>query len=495
LQKIDTKKFQGFLEQWNNIQGFSTPFIHLKMADWLQNCYETGETRLLLMAFRACGKSTMIGLFSAWLLRERVGFRILVLAAEHSLATKMVRNIRKIIERHPQTQNLLPSKKDQWASDRFTVHRSQELRDPSVLAAGITGNITGSRADFIIYDDVEVPNTSNTSNKREALRERLQESNFILSPGWTQLYVGTPHSYFSIYAAKVRKETNEKEIFLADYKRYEQPLLNDKKQSVWPELFPQETVDTIKKQSGPNKFVAQMMLKPINVTISRLNAELLQYYKTDITYLEAQQRIYLSLDKEKLVSCSAWWDPAFGHGANGDSSVLAIVFTDEKGQYYLHHLSYIRVNPQKGEDEATLQCRNVGYLAGKFFLPSVNVETNGIGKFLPAILKREIADLNIPCAVIDCVTKKPKSERILEAFDAVMAAQALYVHDSVKDTPFLLEMADGQPRKKNMKDDGLDAVAGALLSEPVRIQRSVITTKRKWLNGSHSFSAHTDFTV
>ncbi|MEM7618415.1 MAG: hypothetical protein AAF244_03420, partial [Pseudomonadota bacterium] len=150
---------------------------------------------------------------------------------------------------------------------------------------------------------------------------------------------------------------------------------------------------------------------------------------------------------------------------------------------------------KEGEDEATLQCRAVSQLMKKYHVPSICVETNGLGKFLPAILRREISALNIPCSVVEKNTTQPKSERIIEAFDAVMAARALYAHDRIKDTPFILEMTEWQPNKKYMQDDGLDATAGALLSEPIRIQRSVVTNQRRWLSGSQTFSAETDFKV
>ena len=157
-----TYSFALFLNLWNEEQGYKTPAVHYKIADWLETSWRHGDTRLLMMAFRACGKSTLIGLFAAWLLWRDQDLRILVLAADSTLSGKMVRSIRKIIEKHPLTKSLRPYRADQWASDRFTIKRERELRDPSVLAAGVTTNITGCRADVIIYDDVEVPNTSDT---------------------------------------------------------------------------------------------------------------------------------------------------------------------------------------------------------------------------------------------------------------------------------------------------------------------------------------------
>ena len=93
-----------------------------------------------------------------------------------------------------------PSGLSSGPSDQFTVRRRLTRRDPSLLARGIGANITGSRADVVICDDVEVPNTCATALRREELRSRLHEISYVLVPGGLQLYVGTPHSYDSIYA-------------------------------------------------------------------------------------------------------------------------------------------------------------------------------------------------------------------------------------------------------------------------------------------------------
>jgi len=173
---ITQADFRLFVVLWNQMQNLSTPDIHLDICSWLEQRWQQGDKELLLMAFRSAGKSTLVGLFAAWLLYRQPDLRILVLAAEGTLAKKMVRNVKRIIERHPLTPNLKPERADQWASDRFTVKRMMELRDPSMLARGMTSNITGSRADIIICDDVEVPSTCDSAEKREGLREKLARS-------------------------------------------------------------------------------------------------------------------------------------------------------------------------------------------------------------------------------------------------------------------------------------------------------------------------------
>ena len=159
-----TTDFIEFTWVWNQIQGLSTPAHHRRIARWLDQRVVAGDRRLLLMAFRGSGKSTMVGLFCAWWLHREPDARILVLAADQALAGKMVNQVRRIIERHPLCEQLLPDGEDAWAADRFTVSRSAVLRDPSMLAQGLTGNITGARAEMIICDDVEVAGNCDTAS-------------------------------------------------------------------------------------------------------------------------------------------------------------------------------------------------------------------------------------------------------------------------------------------------------------------------------------------
>lgn len=313
------------LTLWNRGQGLSTPDIHYDIAHWLEQCWKNDQRYMLLMAFRSCGKSTIVGLFCAWLFFTAPNLRILVLAADLNLARKMVRNVKKIIERHMLTQHLLPEKKEQWASDSFMIKRDLERRDPSMQAKGITANITGSRADIVICDDVEVPKTCDTTEKRQNLRERLLEIEYILVQGGTRLYVGTPHNYYSIYADTPRREIGEDVTFLHDYNRKLCPILDETGASAWPERYSLEEIERMKIHTGPNKFESQMMLKPVALNEGRLNPEDLNIYDDEIDYKEVAGRPQLWLGGRQLTSCSAFWDPAFASAqGRGDSSVLAL---------------------------------------------------------------------------------------------------------------------------------------------------------------------------
>ncbi len=473
---LRTKKqahFGVFLAMWNRREGLSTPKVHFKIARFLERQFQQHARCMLLMAFRACGKSTLMALFCAWVLYLDPNLRILVISADHALARKMVRNVKRIIEKHPMTRHLTPQNHDdaEWAGDRFTVARERELRDPSMLARGISANLTGMRADIIICDDVEVPRTCDTAQKRQELREKLDELNYILTPDGTQIYIGTPHCHHTIYADAPRREFAEEDPFLGDHARLVVPIVDEQGRSAWPERFSTNRIAEIKKSAGPIKFKSQMMCEPVQIGGGYLRPERLQIYHDDLHVIGSNGKPLVTIGERKIVSVSAWWDPSFGID-RGDRSILAVVYRDGGNAFLLHHLAQITVDQGNEIDEAAQQCRAVVDCVRQFMLPIVTLEINGIGRFLPGILRRELTRAGLLCAVNEVASNIPKDRRILESFDAVMAARALHVHHSVLKTPLLMEMEDWQPNQGASHDDCLDAVAGALSTEPVRIRRN-----------------------
>lgn len=494
--------FDEFVWIWNRSQGFTTPSLHLRMAKWLGKGGGQDSRELLLLAFRNSGKSTIVGLFCAWKLLRDPNTRILVIAGDFEIAKKMVRNVKQVVERHPATRGLKPVKSDQWAADQFAVRRSASLRDPSVLAKGISSNLTGLRADVIICDDVEVPNTCDTPGKRKALRERLSEVDYILVPGGLKLFVGTPHTQDSIYRREATSTSVPKETFLDGYQRLELPLLDAQGQSRWPERFPLSVIEKLRRRTSPAKFDSQMMLRPRSLQDARLDPEQLITYEEDLHYRETNREAVLSVKGKRLVSATCWWDPSYGNPRKGDASVVAVVFTSEDGYYWLHRIAYLKHDPAKllEVDAATQLCRQVASFASEMFVPAITIETNGLGRFLPGLLRLELERKRVPCAVLEHVSRVQKDLRIIDAFEAILAGQRLFVHSSVLETPFLTEIKEWQPGM-SAPDDGLDAVAGCIASEPVRLPKffgnNGVTSSRgrNWRPSNTVIEVNTEFLV
>ena len=189
----------SFLYEWNKMLGLKTPKHHEQIIKFLVDVFNNEPHRGLLNAFRHSGKSTVVGVFAACVLYYKPQTRILILSAETSLASRMVSHIKNVLENHPWCGDILPDVKKEWGTHKIMIKRPIGIREPSVICQGISGNITGLRSDLIICDDVEVPNTCNTQQKRINLRERLRELDFILSPHGSMIYIGTPHTQDTIY--------------------------------------------------------------------------------------------------------------------------------------------------------------------------------------------------------------------------------------------------------------------------------------------------------
>jgi hypothetical protein len=98
-------------------------------------------------------------------------------------------------------QHLLPGPDQRSSNLSFDVGPAKADHSPSVKSVGITGQLTGSRADIIVADDIEVPNNSDTQTARDKLAERIREFDALLKPLPTSrvIYLGTPQLEDSLY--------------------------------------------------------------------------------------------------------------------------------------------------------------------------------------------------------------------------------------------------------------------------------------------------------
>jgi hypothetical protein len=145
------------------------------------------------------GKSWITVAFVLWLLLLNPQLKILVVSANEKLAKDFTKFARDLIDGMEILQHLRPKSGQQDNAMAFTVGPATSSKDPSVKSAGITGQITGNRADVIVPDDIEVPKNSHTHVLREWLAELVKEFDAVLSPGGRILYLGTPQNESSVY--------------------------------------------------------------------------------------------------------------------------------------------------------------------------------------------------------------------------------------------------------------------------------------------------------
>ena len=113
-------------------------------------------------------------------------------------------------------------------------------------------------------------------------------------------------------------------------------------------------------------------------------------------------------------------------------------------------------------------------LVREFSLPRITVETNGIGKFSPAIIKAALKQNGLVCGVTEETAVMNKNRRILEALEPLLlSGDQLWAHVSVLDGPLTNQMRDWNPGTREQPDDYLDVVAGAVSETPERVGRGV----------------------
>lgn len=169
--------------------------IQYDIALYLQH----GPRRCIIEAFRGVGKSWITASFVLWLLYVDPDLKIMVVSASKVRSDDFSTFCLRLIQEVPFLRHLEPGRDQRSSKIIFDVGPARTSKDPSVKSVGITGQITGSRADVIIPDDVEVPGNSMTQGQRDKLSELVKEFDAVLKPGGRIIYLGTPQTEQSLY--------------------------------------------------------------------------------------------------------------------------------------------------------------------------------------------------------------------------------------------------------------------------------------------------------
>lgn len=236
---VELQDFRNFLYlAWQNL-GLPEPTpAQYDMADALQNvvkpvlglhvdpefnsrfpnlCDEDGKPsmRLILEAFRGIGKSWITGGLVDWCFLWRQDINIMVVSASKKKSDGFATFCKQLIRSMPELHHLEPDTQDgmRWSNVAFDVAGSRAAdQDASCYSISVMGAMTGGRADIIIGDDVEVPNTSETQGMRDKLEERVREFEAILKPGGLVIFLGTPQTEDTLYK-KLEKARHSRAVW------------------------------------------------------------------------------------------------------------------------------------------------------------------------------------------------------------------------------------------------------------------------------------------
>jgi len=351
------KDFRNFLwVTWSHLNLPAPTPIQYEIAEWMQK----GPSRSIVEGFRGVGKSWICSAFVVHQLLLDPQKNILVVSASKTRADDFSTFTLRLIHEMPILTHLIPGDKQRFSKISFDVGPANASHAPSVKSLGITSQLTGSRADIIVADDVEVPNNSATQSMRDKLSEQIKEFEAILKPNDESriLFLGTPQCEDSVYtklaergysnkvwpARKVTTSKNEKV-----YKGSVSDLCvsdEDKGTPTEPSRF--DDIDLAEREAsyGKTGFAMQFMLDPKLSDLDRYPLKINDLIVMDIDTDTAPEKLVWAQAPE-----NAW-----------DSSVPNVGFTGDRfyrpfkvvGDHVPFTGSVLAIDPSgRGKDETS----------------------------------------------------------------------------------------------------------------------------------------------
>jgi len=415
------------------------------------------------MAYRGCGKSFLTAGYVLWRLRRDPDTKVLVISAAQDRADAFSVFCHDLLRNWFMVKDLFPSDTQRFSKVAFDVYGAKPDQSPSVRSSGIFGQITGSRADLIVADDVETPQSCETQLIRDKLRESIKEFDSVIKPGGEIVFLGTPHTQDSIYA-KLEMAGYSCRIWPALY-----PTAKKRQNYYGHRLAPkiQSDLDEDKSLAGhpvdPRRFGwEELEARQLSIGKSTFNLQFL----LDISLsdeekfpLKLKDLCVFRLNRERGPDKVVWM-------ANGDKALdLPSVGLHgdlfykpaQIGSEFLEYTGVVMAVDPSGRGSDELGYAVVAYLNGNLFLlasgglrggyseanlkklaligkeykvKQILVESNlGLGMF-SELLKRYLGTI-YPCSIEEVRHTKQKEVRIIDTLEPVLNQHRLMVDTDV----------------------------------------------------------------
>lgn len=489
---------------WKSI-GLPKPTpIQVDIAQFLQN---PPSDRVIIQGFRGVAKSFLTCAYAVWRLWSDRDLKVLIVSASSDRADANARFIKSIIHTIPFLADMKADKTQLDTQNLFSVGGAKADISPSVKSVGITGQITGTRADLLISDDVEVPKNSGTQMQRDKLAEAVKEYDAILKPNGQIIYLGTPQNEASLYntlqqrgyitriwpvlypESQVERESYGGNLAPFIAQRYDSDPEKWAGKPTDPERFDDIEIAKRKLSYGRAGFALQFMLntnlsdyEKYPLKVSDLIVEELDMHETSTKWSWAngtQQRLqdipcvamkgdmyYAPLSRSPETMPYTGTVMAIDPSGRGKDESSYAVMKSLNGYLFLMDVGGF----EEGYSDLTLT--KMAQLAKFWEVNEVVVEANfGDGMFTKVMTP--IFSKIHPCAITEVKNTKQKELRIIDTLEPVLMRHKLIVNRSVIENDYrryetnqaysLIYQMTRMCRDKNAiaHDDRLDAVTMA----------------------------------
>ena len=462
LLKSDFKLFLQAL--WSQLDLPSPTRAQYAIADYLQS----GPKRLQIQAFRGVGKSWITGAFVLWTLFKDPERKIMIISASKERADNMSIFLQKLIIETPWLSHLRPKSDDaRWSRVSFDVNCSPH-QAPSVKSVGITGQLTGSRADLMILDDIEVPGNSMTELMREKLLQLCTEAESILTPKQDSriMYLGTPQTTFTIYR-KLAERSYKPFVWTARYPRdqakYEgllAPQLVDDMDGgaeEWtvtdPDRFDNDDLIEREASMGRSNFMLQFMLDTSLSDAEKFPLKCADLVVTSVNPSTAPDAVVWCSDPSNVIKelptvglpgdyfyspmqLQGDWNPyteticSVDPSGRGTDETAASFISQRNGFLYLHEMRAYR----DGYSDNTL----LDILRGckKYNVTKLVIETNFGDGIVSELFRKHLTQTKQSIDIEEVRANVRKEDRIIDALEPVLNQHRLIVDRSVVEWDF-----------------------------------------------------------
>jgi len=454
--------FKLFLQAlWSQLDLPSPTRAQYAIADYLQH----GPKRLQIQAFRGVGKSWITGAFVLWTLFNNAEKKIMIISASKERADNMSIFLQKLIIETPWLSHLKPKSDDsRWSRISFDVNCSPH-QAPSVKSVGITGQLTGSRADLMILDDIEVPGNSMTEMMREKLLQLCTEAESILTPKKDSriMYLGTPQTTFTIYR-KLAERNYRPFVWPSRYPRkdklaqYENLLAPQIVEDIemgaeeWTPTDPDRfsTDDLLEREAamGRSNFMLQFQLDTTLSDAEKFPLKFSDLVITSVNPTQAPDAVVWCSDPRNVLkdlptvglpgdyfyspmSLQGEWGPyteticSVDPSGRGTDETAATYISQRNGFLYVHQVRAYR----DGYSDATL----LDILRGckKYGVTKLLIETNFGDGVIAELFKKHLQQTKQAIDVEEVRANVRKEDRIIDSLEPVLNQHRLIVDRSV----------------------------------------------------------------
>ena len=519
--------FKLFLQAlWDQLDLPSPTRAQYAIADYLQY----GPKRLQIQAFRGVGKSWITGAFVLWTLFKDNEKKIMIISASKERADNMSIFLQKLIIETPWLSHMQPkSDSARWSRISFDINCPPH-QAPSVKSVGITGQLTGSRADLMILDDIEVPGNSMTEMMREKLLQLCTEAESILTPKDDSriMYLGTPQTTFTIYR-KLAERNYRPFVWPARYPRklsnYEGLIAPQLQEDLdggaepWsvtdPDRFDNEDLVEREASMGRSNFMLQFMLDTSLSDAEKFPLKMADLVVTAVNPTEAPDSVIWCSDPRNVLKelptvglpgdyfyspmqLQGEWGPyqeticSVDPSGRGSDETAAAFISQRNGFLYLHEMRAYR----DGYSDNTL----LDILKGckKYNVTKLVVETNFGDGIVAELFKKHLQQTQQGIDVEEVRANVRKEDRIIDTLEPVLNQHRLVVdkgviewdYNSNKDAPpearilyMLFYQMSRMCREKGAvkHDDRLDALAQGVkyFTDALAISAQEVVKERK----------------